>query len=99
MWRRRSATYPAARAITLAECAVDGDLVQRALENGELRIIEAGHEILRDAAGVSRHGLREPGDAGIGERNDDAPSVGIGFGPTNQAFIDQPGDPTGHSRA
>jgi hypothetical protein len=40
-----------------AKGAVDNDLVQRALEDGELLIIELGDEQLRDPAGVDRRGL------------------------------------------
>ena len=42
---------------TSAERAVDLDLVQGALESGQLLIIEAGHEMLGDPADVGRQGL------------------------------------------
>ena len=77
-----------ARNAVSAKRAVDGDLVQGALENRELLIIEARQEILRDPAGVGRHALGQPCDAGIGEGNHDAPSVGAGVRSTNEAFID-----------
>jgi hypothetical protein len=51
-----------------AERAVDGDLVQGALEEGELLIIEAGHELLGDPAGVGRQSLGQPRDADTPDR-------------------------------
>ena len=53
--------------------------------------------MLGDPADGSRRRLGQPGDADIGERNDDAASVGAGIRSSNQAFIDQPGDPAGHA--
>jgi hypothetical protein len=81
-----------------AERAVDRNFVQGALENGELLIIEFGHEILTDPAGVGRHGLRQSCDATIRERNHDAPSVGAGVRSTNEAFINPSGDSASHAR-
>ena len=46
-----------------AEGAVDNDLVQGALEEGQLLIIELGDEQLRDPAGVDGRRLTEAGDA------------------------------------
>src|SRR5207237_9963436 len=81
-----------------AKRAVDGDLLQGALENGQLLIIEAGYEMPRDSADVGRHGLGEPSLAHVGERNDNAPPVGTGVRSADQAIIDEPGDAAGHAR-
>ena len=56
------------RAWVSAKGAVDNDLVQSALEEGELLIIELGDEQLRDPAGVDGRGLGEAGDARLRER-------------------------------
>ncbi len=81
-----------------AKRAVDGDLIQSARKSGELLIVESGHEIRRDPASVNRHGLLQPGDARIGERNDDAAPVGVRVDSTNETGIDQPGDSARHAR-
>ena len=81
-----------------AEGAVDNDLVQSALEEGELLIIELGDEQLRDPAGVDGRRLTEAGDARLGERHHDTTGIGTRSVSANEAFIDQPGDATGHAR-
>jgi hypothetical protein len=73
------------------------DLVQSALENGELLIIELRDEPFRDAAQVDRSGLGQARHAGVGQRDDDGACVPIGVRPPNESFIDQPGDTPGHS--
>jgi hypothetical protein len=80
-----------------AEVAVDRDLRQRALEDGELLVIESFDEQLGDAADVCRHSLLQAAQPGIGQPDDDATSVGVGAGSLDQALIDHPGDPSGHT--
>ncbi len=81
-----------------AEGAVDDDLVQGALEEGELLIIELGEEQLGDPAGVDGRRLSEAGDACLGERHDDTAGVGTCSVSADEACINQPGDATGHAR-
>src|SRR5438093_1677556 len=81
-----------------AEGAVHDDLVQSALEEGELLIIELGDEQLRDPADMDGRRLGEAGDAGLGERHHDTAGVGTRSVSADEAFIDQPGDATGYAR-
>src|SRR5881396_2144478 len=81
-----------------AKSAVCDDLVQSALENGELLIVELRDEQFRDPAQVDRSGLGEARQAGVGQRDDDTACVRIGVGPPDEAFLDQPGHPPGHAR-
>ena len=69
-----------------AERAVEGDLVQGTLENCELLIVEALDEELRDPRAVDRHGLAEPCDAGVGQRDHDATGIGVGAGTPDEAL-------------
>src|SRR2546429_6501805 len=80
-----------------AERAVDGDLVESVLEDGELLIVELREEQVRDPAQVDRSGLGEARNAGVGQRDDDTASVRIGVGSPGEAFIDQPGYTPGHT--
>src|SRR5437899_11101347 len=73
---------------TLAKGAVDADLVQSALESGELLVVEFCDEQLRDAAHMNRSGLGEAGRAGIGQRHHDATPVGAGGASTNETLLD-----------
>ena len=81
-----------------AERAVQGDLLQGALEDLEFIGLESAHEMPGDPAHVDRHGLGQARDPGIRQGNHDASGIGIGVGPPNQAFVDQPGDTAGHAR-
>src|SRR5207302_8494552 len=87
----------AQRAWLSAERAVDGDLVESGLEEGELLIVELREEQFRDPAQVDGSGLGEARYAGVGQRDDDAACVCIGVGSPDEAFIDQPGDTAGHT--
>src|SRR5207249_6097155 len=80
-----------------AERAVDGDLVQSVLENGELLLVELRGEQFRDPAEVDRSGLGEARHAGVGQRDDDTACVGIGVGSPDEPFLDQPGYTPGHA--
>jgi hypothetical protein len=81
-----------------AKGAVGNDLVQSALEEGELLIIELGDEQLRDPADMDGRRLTEPGDARLGERHHHTTGVGIRSVSADVAFIDEPGHATGHAR-
>src|SRR5436190_567863 len=89
---------PCASDIPLAKRAVDADLVQSALEHGELLIVELRDEQFRDAAQVHGSGLGQACHAGVGQRDDDTASVRIRVGPPDEAFLDQPGYTPGHAR-
>src|SRR5712691_11097992 len=80
-----------------AERAVDGDLVESVLKEGELLIVELRDEHFRDPAQVDRSGLSEARYAGVGQRDDDTACVRIGVGSPDEAFLDQPGHPPGHA--
>ena len=82
-----------------AERAVDADLVECALERGELLIVELGDEQLGDAAHVDRSGRGEAGHAGVGQRDHDATPVGVGGASRNEALAHQAGHAAGHARA
>src|SRR5437879_5298033 len=58
-----------------AKGAVDDDLVQSVLEEGELLIIELADEQLRDPADMDGRRLSQAGDARLGEGNDHATAV------------------------
>jgi hypothetical protein len=81
-----------------AKGAVDNYLVQSALEERELLIIELGHEQLRDPAGMDGRRLSEAGDPRLGERHYYTAGVGTRSVSADEAFIDQPGDATAHAR-
>ena len=81
----------------LAERAIDDDLVQSALESGELLLVEFRDEELQDAAQMNRNGLGEARHAGIGQCDDDAAPVAVGVRSPDKPFIDQPGDAPGHA--
>src|SRR3954466_15855634 len=83
---------------TSAKGAVDNDLVQSALEKLELPIIELANEQLRDPAGMDGGRLTETGHARLGERHYHAAGGAARCVPTDETFIDQPGDATGHAR-
>src|SRR6266545_2993908 len=55
-------------------------------------------EQVRHPAQVDWSRLRQPGDAPVGDRHHDATPVRIRLGSTNEAFIDEPGNATGHAR-
>ena len=80
-----------------AERAVDGDLVESVLEDGELVIVELREEQVRDPAQMDRSSLGEARYAGVGQRDDDTASVRIGVGSLDEAFLDQPGYAPGHA--
>jgi hypothetical protein len=81
-----------------AKGAVDNDLAESALEESELLIVELGNEQLRDPASMDGRRLTETGDASLGERHHDAAGVGSRSVSTDEAFADQPCDPTAHAR-
>ena len=81
-----------------AKGAVDDDLVQSALEERELLIIKLRNEQLRDPTGMDGRRLTETGEARVGEGHYDAAGVGTCLFSADEAFIDQPGDTTGHAR-
>src|SRR5437763_9761927 len=81
-----------------AERAIDTDLVQGPLEDGELLIVELCEEQLRDPAQVNRSSLGEARYARVGQGDDDTASVRIGVGSPDEAFLDQPGHTPGHAR-
>src|SRR4051812_15925469 len=81
-----------------AKRAVDGDLGQSVLENGELLIVELREEQFRDPAQVDRSGFGEARHAGVGQGYDDTACVRIGVGSPDETFLDQPGHPAGHAR-
>jgi len=56
-----------------------------------------GDEQFRDPAQVHRGGLGEACHAGVGQRDDDTACVRIGVGSLDEAFLDQPGDTSGHA--
>src|SRR2546429_9810218 len=80
-----------------AESALDRDLVESLLEDGELVIVELREEQVRDPAQVDRSSLGEARYAGVGECDDDTTSVSIGVGSPDEAFFDQPGHTPGHA--
>src|SRR5205085_11521238 len=109
-WRRwrgakPRADYPWARAPRWRACrvrlsakrAVDGDLVQNFLENGQLVLVEFGDEQFRDPAQVHAGGLGEARHAGVGQLDDHTAPVRIGVGAPDEAFLDQPGHTPGHA--
>src|SRR5215211_6399884 len=71
-----------------AKRTFEADLVQSALEGGELLVIEFCDEQLGDAAHMNRSGLGEAGHAGVGQRDHDATPVGAGGTSTNETLID-----------
>ena len=81
------------------ELAVDDDLIQSALESGELLIIELSDEEFGDGSQMDRSGLGEACHAGVSQRDDNAACVRIGIGSADAAFPDQAGDTAGHAGA
>ena len=69
------------------------------LSTCQLLIVELPDEELRDAARVNRRRLGQAGHAGIGQAHDDAAGVRCGVRASNEAFVDQPGDPPRHAGA
>src|SRR2546422_10211678 len=72
--------------IALAKLAVDGDLVESILEDGEFLLVELRDEQFRDPAQVDGSSLGEARHAGVGQRDDDTASVSIGVGSSDEAF-------------
>src|SRR6059058_4000740 len=81
-----------------SEGAVDDDLVQGSLEDGELLIVELRDEQVGDPASVDGRRLTEAGDARVGERDHDTTRVGTRSVSADETFIDEPGDATRHAR-
>jgi len=64
----------------------------------ELAVAESLHEQLANTAQVRGRRLRQPGDAGIGQSDDDAAPVYVSVGSRDQTFVDKAIDATGHTR-
>ena len=84
----RRGTYIELWHVVSAEGAIDDDLVQSALEEGELLIIELGDEQLRDPADVDGRRFGEAGDAGLRERHHHTTGVGTRFVSADEAYVD-----------
>ena len=67
-----------ASARSSAERAVQAHLVERALKDRELLVVEALEEQLRDPLEMDGDGLREPRQASVRQRDDDPAAVRIG---------------------
>ena len=78
--------------------AIDGDLVHDALESSQLSLTEPRDKEIGDRAQVDRRRIGKAGHARIGQHDHDTPSVCIGIGSTNQAFVNQPRDAASHAR-
>src|SRR5438874_6319741 len=80
-----------------AKRAVEGDLCQGTLENGQLLVVQVRDEEIRNAAQVHRSCAGQPLQSGVCHQDDDTAVVGIGVATTNQAFVNEPGHPPGHA--
>src|SRR5437870_13374966 len=78
--------------------AIDGDLVHDALQDSQLFLVESRDKEIEDPAQVDRRRLGEAGHACIGQYDHDTPSVRIGVGSTNEAFVNQARDTASHAR-
>src|SRR5437879_4508928 len=78
--------------------AIDGDLIHDALEDSQLFLIESRDEEIGDPSQVDRRRLGQPGHTRLGQYDHDTPSVCIGVGSTNEAFVNQPRDTASHAR-
>ena len=67
-----------ARRHLLAKCAVEGDFLKGALENGELLILQSRNEYIEDPACVHRGGLSQASHAGVGQGHHDTTCVAGG---------------------
>ena len=82
-----------------AKGAAQAHLVERALENGELLVVESLDEQRRHTVEMDGHRLREPGQAGVGQRDDDSAAVRDGARPSDEPFLDQAVDAASHRRS
>src|ERR1700693_2353637 len=83
----------------LAKGAVEDDLGQGALENGELLVVQLSDEFIGNSAHVDRSCDGQTLQSGVCQLDHDTARVGIGVGTTNQAFVNEPGDAPGHAGA
>ena len=80
-----------------AKRAVGGDLIEGALEHRELLIVQPRDEQIEDPAQMHRGGFDQAGHARVGQDDHDATCVVVSGSSTNEAFIDEPGDPAGQA--
>src|SRR3989442_10945805 len=99
-WRPLSGFASFSRGCVLAspKRAIDGDLIQDALEDSQLFSIESRDKEIGDPAQVDRRRLGQPGHARISQYDHDTASVCIGVDSTNEAFVNQPRDTASHAR-
>src|SRR5439155_17780293 len=68
----------------LPKAAVDSHLLERTGQGSELPVAEPLHEQLANTAQVGGRRLRQPGDTGLGQPDDDAAPVRVGVGSRDQ---------------
>src|SRR5438309_11397942 len=83
----------------LAKGAVEGDLGEGALENGELLVVQLREESFRNSAHVDRRCDGQPVQPGLCQLDHDTATVGIGVGTTHQTFVNEPADAPSHAGA
>src|SRR5450631_1171978 len=81
-----------------AKPAVERHLGQGALKNGKLLVVQFRDKEIEDAAHVDRSCFGQAVQTGVGQHNGDPTRVAIGSGSTNQAVVNQSGDPPRHAR-
>jgi len=76
----------------------DRDLVERALERGELLIVELRDEEFANPPRMHRGGLQQARQAIVRQRDDDPSTVDTSVDSTHETPIGQVGDSPGHAR-
>src|SRR5205807_222749 len=82
----------------LPKAAINSHLLECTGQGREFLVAEPLHEQLANTAQVDGRRLRQSGDAGVGQPDDDAAPVRVGVGSRDQSFVDEAIDAAGHAR-
>src|SRR5260370_6507691 len=73
----------------LPKAAINSHRLECAGQGNELLVAKPVHEELANTVQVDGRRLRQPGDTGVGQPNDDAAAVRVAVGPRDQSFVDE----------